>query len=93
MVRGDLALSKHEGGRFQAIYVDEELAGVVDVATAGYEGRPDPEIQVIGSAVQVNNPDAVAFWGAVGYQRVSGPSLQPDGTTTYLLAKKRPPTP
>lgn len=47
-------------------------------------------VDVLHTAVQVNNPPAIAFWQAVGYRRVSGPTLQPDGTTTYLLEKKRP---
>lgn len=50
----------------------------------------DPRVRVLGSAVQVDNPGAVAFWDRMGYARVSGPTRQPDGTTTYLLAKRRP---
>ncbi|MFZ5827612.1 MAG: GNAT family N-acetyltransferase [Bacillota bacterium] len=50
----------------------------------------NPRIHRFQTAVQVNNPKAAAFWEAVGFDRISGPTLQPDGTTTYLLEMRRP---
>lgn len=51
------------------------------------EVRKDTQVTAILSAVQVNNPHALDFWQANGYARMSGPELQPDGTTTFRLRK------
>lgn len=50
----------------------------------------NPVVHSLGSAVQIDNPEAIAFWAAVGYATIDGPTLQPDGTTTFLLEKGRP---
>lgn len=44
-------------------------------------------VREIFSGVQVNNPGAIRFWGRMGYQIISGPSLLPDQTTVYGLWK------
>lgn len=49
----------------------------------------NPRIRRFQTAVQVNNPGAAAFWERVGFRRISEATLQPDGTTTYLLEKQR----
>ncbi len=43
----------------------------------------------VRTAVQVNNPDGLRFWQKTGYRVVSGPELQPDGTTTVRMEKDR----
>lgn len=48
----------------------------------------DGQITWIYTAVQVNNPQALKFWVANGYQVVNGPTLQADTTVTYLLKKE-----
>ncbi len=48
--------------------------------------RKNPQVNAIFAAVQTNNP-AVCFWQKCGYQIVSEPEPQPDGTTTYMLRK------
>ena len=47
----------------------------------------DPKVSKILAGVQVNNPQAVRFWQAIGYRIVSEPKLQPDQTTTVGLRK------
>lgn len=42
----------------------------------------------IETAVQVNNPGAMAFWESKGYAKTSGLALQPDGTITVGLSKR-----
>jgi ribosomal protein S18 acetylase RimI-like enzyme len=42
----------------------------------------------ICAGVQVNNPGALRFWQAHGFQITSPPHLQPDGTTTVDLEKQ-----
>lgn len=39
------------------------------------------------SAVQTNNPKAIQFWKNIGYEIVSEPRLNLDGTTVYRLSK------
>lgn len=39
------------------------------------------------SAVQINNPKAIQFWKNIGYEIVSEPRLNLDGTTVYRLSK------
>jgi ribosomal protein S18 acetylase RimI-like enzyme len=41
----------------------------------------------VWTAVQVNNPQALTFFQHLGYQQMSGPHPQPDGTTAVLLSK------
>jgi len=45
------------------------------------------DIDQIWTAVQVNNPAALAFWQRCGYVIKTAPARQADGTTTQLLAK------
>ena len=52
------------------------------------EIKKDPQITVILSGVQVNNPRAVQFWQSNGYRIVSGPELMPDQTTVFGLRKE-----
>jgi ribosomal protein S18 acetylase RimI-like enzyme len=47
----------------------------------------NPSVERIISAVQDNNPRAIAFWQRMGYEISGGPELQPDGTTVLHLAK------
>ncbi len=50
--------------------------------------RQDPQVKVIFSGVQVNNPNAVRFWQARGYRIISEPELLADGTTCVQLRKE-----
>lgn len=61
--------------------------GTAVVAQIEREIAQDPDVTGISAGVQVNNPQAIAFWRGLGYQIVSGPKAQPDGTTTYELWK------
>jgi ribosomal protein S18 acetylase RimI-like enzyme len=63
--------------------------GQAVVALIEDEIRRDPRIIAILSGVQVNNPGAVRFWEKHGYRIISGPELQPDGTTAFRLRKER----
>ena len=45
------------------------------------------QITAVLSAVQVNNQSAINFWTKVGYQIVSEPIPNEDGTTVYKLFK------
>jgi len=47
----------------------------------------DGQIAAVLSAVQVNNQSAINFWTKVGYQIVSEPIPNEDGTTVYKLFK------
>jgi len=47
----------------------------------------DPRVTMIGSAVQVNNPDAQRFWVRQGYRVTGEPQPQSDGTTVLRLRK------
>lgn len=60
-------------------------AGAVQAVEAAI--RQAGQASAIASGVQVNNPDAIRFWKRMGYQIVSGPEEQADGTTTYRLLK------
>ena len=51
------------------------------------EIQKDPRVRAIGSAVQVNNPDAQRFWLRHGYRITGEPELRPDGTTVLHLHK------
>lgn len=44
-------------------------------------------VEVLLSAVQVNNPAAIRFWQKMGFQVEGGPILQPNGTTVFMLNK------
>ena len=44
-------------------------------------------VEGIQAGVQVNNPAALSFWKSLGYQIISGPTLQEDGTTVFQLNK------
>lgn len=59
------------------------------VRQAEVEVWANPRIQRFQTAVQVNNPRAESFWEAAGFACLRGPTLQPDGTTTCLLEKRR----
>jgi len=50
--------------------------------------KKDEMITYIYSGVQVNNQQAIKFWGRMGYEIYSGPKLLPDKTTVYHLRKK-----
>jgi ribosomal protein S18 acetylase RimI-like enzyme len=47
----------------------------------------NPNITDILAAVQINNPNAIRFWKNIGYEIISEPILNPDGTTVYKLCK------
>ena len=47
----------------------------------------DDQIAAVLSAVQVNNQSAINFWTKVGYEIVSEPIPNEDGTTVYKLFK------
>jgi ribosomal protein S18 acetylase RimI-like enzyme len=49
----------------------------------------NPGTREIWIAVQVNNPDGQRFWRSQGYQFLSGPEAQPDGTTVIYFNKPR----
>jgi ribosomal protein S18 acetylase RimI-like enzyme len=51
------------------------------------EVRKDPQVTLIVSGVQVNNPHAVQFWQRRGYRVVSEPRRMPDQTTAVELRK------
>jgi ribosomal protein S18 acetylase RimI-like enzyme len=51
------------------------------------EIRKDPQIAMILSGVQVNNPRAVRFWQRNGYRIMSGPELMLDHTIAFGLRK------
>ena len=51
------------------------------------EIRKDPQVTVIFSGVQVNNPQAIRFWQRNGYRIISEPKLYPDQTTAVDLRK------
>jgi ribosomal protein S18 acetylase RimI-like enzyme len=48
----------------------------------------DPDVTVIESGVQVNNPVAIRFWQRMGYVITSKPDPMPDGTTVFHLRKQ-----
>jgi len=50
--------------------------------------RQDPDVKVLRSGVQVNNPGAIRFWQRCGFKITSGPTPMPDQTTVYGLEKK-----
>jgi ribosomal protein S18 acetylase RimI-like enzyme len=50
--------------------------------------REQQGVETVLSAVQVNNSSALRFWKKQGYRIEAGPSLQPDGTTVFLLRKE-----
>ena len=52
------------------------------------EVRKDPEVTVLVSGVQVNNPQAVRFWQRMGFRITGGPKLMADTTTVYDLRKE-----
>jgi ribosomal protein S18 acetylase RimI-like enzyme len=52
------------------------------------EIKKDPQIKVLRSGVQVNNPQAIRFWQHRGFRIISGPDLIPDQTTVYGLKKE-----
>jgi ribosomal protein S18 acetylase RimI-like enzyme len=47
------------------------------------------QVAAIVVEAQVNNPGALRFWQRMGYRIISGPTPQPDGTTSYQLRKER----
>jgi aspartate racemase len=49
--------------------------------------RKDPQVRVILSGVQVNNPAAIRFWQRQGFTIVSGAEPQADGTIVFRLKK------
>ena len=51
------------------------------------EIKNNPDVTMILSGVQVNNPRAVQFWQSNGYRIVHGPELMPDQTTVFGLQK------
>ncbi len=51
------------------------------------EVRKHPLVTVIDSGVQVNNPRAIRFWLARGYEITGGPERMPDQTTVFHLRK------
>jgi ribosomal protein S18 acetylase RimI-like enzyme len=51
------------------------------------EVRKDSRVTTIDSGVQVNNPAAIRFWQAHGYEIIGGPDLLPDQTTVFHLRK------
>ncbi|MHB0887027.1 MAG: GNAT family N-acetyltransferase [Bacillota bacterium] len=65
--------------------VGAEVVALVEQAIAH-----DPAVTSLTSWVQVNNERAIAFWRRQGYEAVSGPRANPDGTTVYELRKRLP---
>jgi ribosomal protein S18 acetylase RimI-like enzyme len=51
------------------------------------EIRRNPMVRIVRTAVQVNNPMAIAFWQKQGFRLTGGPEEQPDGTITYPVEK------
>ena len=62
--------------------------GQAVVSAVEEEVRKDPEVTILCSGVQVNNPQAVRFWQRNGYRIVSEPKLHPDQTTAVDLRKE-----
>ncbi len=62
--------------------------GAAVVALVEADIRRQPQVTVILSGVQVNNPGAVRFWQRQGYQVVSEPQVQPDTTIAVRLRKQ-----
>jgi ribosomal protein S18 acetylase RimI-like enzyme len=52
------------------------------------EIRKDADVACIRAGVMVNNPPAIRFWRARGFEIVSGPERLADQTTVYRLEKK-----
>jgi ribosomal protein S18 acetylase RimI-like enzyme len=50
--------------------------------------KENPQVLIIFSGVQVNNPNAIRFWQKNGYVITSGPKEMPDRTTVYDLQKR-----
>jgi ribosomal protein S18 acetylase RimI-like enzyme len=50
--------------------------------------KENPQVSIIFSGVQVNNPNAIKFWQKNNYVITSGPKDMPDQTTVYDLKKK-----
>jgi ribosomal protein S18 acetylase RimI-like enzyme len=69
-----------------ATFRDQGIGKAVVTAIES-EIRKDPQITVILSGVQVNNPQAIRFWQRNGYRIVSEPKLHPDQTTAVDLRK------
>jgi GNAT superfamily N-acetyltransferase len=69
-------------------YRDRGLGAAV-VRAIEAEIWADARVMSIAVEAQVNNPGALRFWQRMGYRVVSGPALQPDGTTSYQLRKER----
>ena len=59
------------------------------LAQIHHEILKDPQVDIIITAVQVNNPQALHFWQKNGYQIAGGLEAQPDTTVTYRLHKSR----
>lgn len=62
--------------------------GMEVVRSVEQEISRDAEVKYILATVQVNNPSAISFWTRVGYQIVSEPIVNEDGTTVYILCKE-----
>lgn len=50
--------------------------------------KVNPQVSIIYSGVQVNNPKAILFWQKNGYKITSGPKEMPDQTIVYDLQKR-----
>lgn len=61
--------------------------GAAVVTQVETDVRSQPGLRTILSGVQVNNPAAIRFWQAHGYQITSAAEPMPDGTTVYRLRK------
>ncbi len=48
-------------------------------------------VKILEADVQVNNPDGIRFWQRMGFQVVSEPRPQPDGTTSVHLFQELSP--
>jgi RimJ/RimL family protein N-acetyltransferase len=62
------------------------LGGVV-VRLVEAEILKTPQVEVIYSHVQVNNPKALAFWQRMGYRTIGAAVERPDGTTVLPMKK------
>ena len=51
----------------------------------------DPDVQIIGLGVLINNGPALGFWQAMGYQRVGSTVQDKDGREVVILQKQRTP--
>lgn len=75
MVLEDLALSRQNGGEYSGVYVDGQLAGVLDVIGAGYQGEAHTaylELLMLAAAHRGRGLGAELFADLLAGLRASG---------------------